>query len=149
MLGAFGTVKIPMIGYLRPRIVQTDEEHTVVRIPLGRRSQNHLKSMYFGALSVGADLAAGWAAMQAVQEAKQEGHRVDFVFKDVQGDFLRRPDGHVHFTCDDGAAVRAMVAKAVKTGERQNRPVDVVATVPSRGDDPVARFTLTLSLKAR
>ena len=37
-----------------------------------------------------------------------------------------------------------------RTGERVTIPVDVVATVPKRyGDEPVARFTLGLSLKKK
>jgi len=38
----------------------------------------------------------------------------------------------------------------VRTGQRVTLPVEVVATVPSRyGDEPVARFTMGLSLKQR
>ena len=150
LLRAFGTLKIPLIGFVRPRFVSLSEDETVVRIPLQRRTRNHLKSMYFGALSIGADLAAGWAAMDAIQTQRaQGGPRIDFVFKDVRGEFLRRPDDDVQFTCRAGQQVRDLVAAAIESGERQNLPVDVVATVPSRGEDPVARFTLTLSLRAR
>ncbi len=48
------------------------------------------------------------------------------------------------------AAVRELVKEAVETGERVNTTVHVTATVPSRlGDEPVARFELTLSLKLK
>jgi acyl-coenzyme A thioesterase PaaI-like protein len=147
-LAAFGHTKIPMIGYVRPRLVAAGDD-VVVRIPLGRRTRNHLGSMYFGALAVGADLAAGWTVMAAARDERNaSGRRVDFVFKDAHSEFLRRPDGHVHFTCRDGMAIRALVARAVASGQREELGVEVVATVPSR-TEPVARFAMTLSVKAR
>lgn len=151
MLAAFGLTKVPMIGYVRPKVVEASAERTVMRLPLGRRTRNHLGSMYFGALNVGADLAAGWAALSAIQAARSAGApRIDFVFKSSSAEFLRRPDGHVHFTCTSGGAVRDLVDKAIATGERCELMVPVVATVPSRtGDEPVAQFELELSIKAR
>ena len=40
-----------------------------------------------------------------------------------------------------------MVDETVRTGERVNRPINVIATVPSIADEPVAQFVLTLSLR--
>lgn len=150
LLRAFGVLKVPLIGHLRTRIVEHSDDHTVVKVPLRRRSKNHWGTMYFGALAVGADVAGGWAAMEAILDAKKRtGADVGFVFRDVQAEFLRRPDGHVHFTCRDVPAMRELIEAAVADGERHDLPVEVVATVPSHSDDPVARFTLTLSVKAR
>ena len=40
--------------------------------------------------------------------------------------------------------------KAIETGERVNLPVPVTATVPSVfGDEPVAEFVITLSVKEK
>lgn len=136
--------KIPLIGYVRPRVERVDADEVDIVIPLGRRTKNHWGTMYFGALAIGADLAAGMHAMHAVGVAKEQGHRIGFVFKDVEAEFTRRPDGDVHFRSRDGKAVAKAVAKAAKTGERVNIPVPVECT--ANGHD-VARFTLTLSLK--
>ncbi|HEY8887948.1 MAG TPA: DUF4442 domain-containing protein, partial [Gallionella sp.] len=54
-LRLFGFAKIPMMLYVRPSVMEISNERVVVRIPLTRRTRNHLGSMYFGALSVGAD----------------------------------------------------------------------------------------------
>jgi hypothetical protein len=46
--------------------------------------------------------------------------------------------------------VRAAVEETDRTGERVTLPVEVVATVPKKyGDEPVARFTMGLSLKRK
>ncbi|MFQ6604583.1 MAG: PaaI family thioesterase [Fidelibacterota bacterium] len=145
-LTIFGLTKIPMLFYARPSVVAIDDHHIIVKIPLRRRTRNHLGSMYFGALAVGADCAGGFLAMELIQRA---GVPVSLVFKDIQGTFLKRPDGDVHFTCHDGDKIKALVASVVKSEERQNLPVNITATVPAVGPERVAQFTLTLSLKKK
>src|SRR5207253_3130264 len=110
-------------------------------------NRNHLGSMYFAVLAAGADLAAGFLAMEAIRRSREP---VALIFKNVQAEFLKRAEGDVHFTCDEGILVTDLVQKALETGERVELPVPVIATVPSKhGDEPVARFTLTLSLKRK
>lgn len=146
-LRAFGFLKVPMIYFCSPSIVEMTDEKVVVRIPHRRRTINHLRSLYFGTLCVGADVAGGILAMRLIQKA---GNQVNLVFKDFHAEFLKRAEGDTHFTCVDGQAVRAAVERALASGERENIPVHVVATTPKQlGDEPVARFTLTLSLKRK
>lgn len=143
MLRAWAMKNVPMIGYVRPRLVASSDESVTFRIPLTRRTRNHLKSMYFGALQVGADVAGGFMALRHAQNA---GEPISFVFKDAQANFLRRAEADVDFTCQDGAAIQRMVDTAIRTGERHELPVRIEATA---GDEVVARFTLTLSLKPK
>ncbi len=146
----FGLVKIPLIWYVRPRVVALDDDNITVVLPLTRRTKNHWGTMYFGALAIGADLASGLIAMNVIEaEKKAGGPAVTLLFKDIHGEFLRRPEGPVHFTCDQGAAIRTLVQKAAASGERENMPVKLTCTVPSKGPEEVARFTLTLSLKRK
>jgi acyl-coenzyme A thioesterase PaaI-like protein len=146
-LRAFGWTKVPLIFYCAPSVVELTDERAVVRIPHTRRTINHLRSLYFGTLCVGADVAGGLMAMRLIQKA---GNQVNLVFKDFHAEFLKRAEGDTHFTCTDGQAVRAAVERALVSGERENIPVHVVATTPRQlGEEPVARFTLTLSLKRK
>jgi hypothetical protein len=134
-----------MIGWCRPKILSIDDKHVTMKIPLGRRTKNHLNSMYFGALAVGADVAGGFLAMAM---AEQRGVKISLAFKSVQADFHKRPEGDVIFTCQDGEKISAMIGNAIETGERINQPVTIVATCPSlHGDEPMATFELTLSVK--
>lgn len=140
-------LKIPVLLFLGPRMLRLDETGCTVLIPFGWRSKNHVGSMYFGALCAGADLAGGLPALRAIRA----GHpKVVIVFADIQGQFLKRADGDVHFACEQGAEVAAAVEKADRTGERITMPVHVTCTVPSKyGSEPVARFTLGLSMKRK
>ncbi|HEY1433998.1 MAG TPA: DUF4442 domain-containing protein [Thermoanaerobaculia bacterium] len=139
--------KIPLLFFLRPSVVAVDERSTVIRIPLTRRSRNHLGSMYFGALCAGADLAGALTAMRRIEAS---GRRISLIFKDLRAQFFKRAESDVLFSCGDGEAVAALVARAIESGEREELPVRVVATAPATlGAEPVAEFLLTLSLKRR
>jgi acyl-coenzyme A thioesterase PaaI-like protein len=146
-LRAFGFLKIPMIFFCSPRLVEMTDDAVEMVIPLSYRTKNHLGSMYFGVLAVGADVAGGLIAMRLIQKS---GNRVSLIFKDFRAEFLRRPEADVHFRSVDGAKVRALVEKALETGERVNETVEVIATCPKKsGDEPVAKLYLTLSLKRK
>jgi acyl-coenzyme A thioesterase PaaI-like protein len=146
-LWKFGFTKIPLIFFVRPQIVEMCSTECVIKIPLKRRTKNHLKSMYFGVLAIGADLSGGLMAMDAI---KTSGHKISLIFKDMNVDFLKRVEGDAFFTCQDGVAITNLVNEAIKTGERVYLPLKITTTVPEKfGREPVAEFTLTLSLKIK
>ncbi len=139
------SLRIPVLLFLGPRVLELDGGGCAVKIPLGLRSRNHLGSMYLGALCAGADLASG---LNAAWLIFREHRQVKLSFKELNAQFLKRADGDVVFRSREGAKVREAVERADATGERVTLPVEVVATVPEKyGDEPVARFTMGLSLK--
>ena len=140
-----GLFKIRLLGFVNAKLVEYSEEKTVVRIPLNRKTRNHLGSVYFGALAVGADVTGAWIAFDYLDRTKKN---VSIVFKDLQAEFLKRADGDVHFTCLDGPDVLASFKQTILDGERKNIPLTVTATVPSKyGEEPVATFVMTLSMR--
>jgi acyl-coenzyme A thioesterase PaaI-like protein len=146
MIRAWALRFIPLLFFVRPAIVELTGERSVVRIPLRRRTSNHLGSMYFAALCAGADAAAGLAAFKTISSKRA---RVSLIFKDFSAEFFKRAEGDVEFSCSDGAAVREAVERTIGSGERENVLTRVVATVPSISEEPIASFVLTLSLKRR
>lgn len=147
-LRLFGLLKIPVIFYVGARVFEINPERCIISIPLTRRTRNHYGSMYFGVLAVGADLGCGYLAQYISEE--QAPRQVSLLFKDFQANFLKRPEGDVHFICDEGAKIKEAVGKTIASGERQNFPVRVYAVVPAvSAHEPIAEFCLTLSLKAK
>lgn len=144
-LWSFSHFKIPLIGYLRPKLISLDDKHIIVKLPLTRRSKNHLHSMYFGALAVGADLAGGLHGFYHAKKAKVD---ASMVFKSFQAQFLRRPESDVYFVCDMGEEVKAMIEESQKTGERINKPIKIKAFInyPENSEE-VADFILEISIK--
>jgi acyl-coenzyme A thioesterase PaaI-like protein len=141
----FGLTQVPLIFLVSPRVVSLTSERVEIRIPLNRLTRNHLKSMYFGTLCIGADVAGGLLAARLIRES---GAPVSLVFKDLKAEFLKRAEGGpVHFVCDDGQAIQDLVRRTLESGQRENLTVRVTASVPRVSSEPVARFELTLSLK--
>ena len=133
---------------MRPKIVELNHDRCIARVPLNwitRRRDIH--AMYLGTLCMGADIAAGLIAFTIVRERRE---RVSFIFKDIRGEFLKRAEDDVVFTNNDGPLIQDLLRRAQETGERQEATVRVTATVPSKlGDEPVAKFELTLSVKKK
>lgn len=144
MIRLFGLTKVAMIAYCKPSVILFNESTLEIKIPLNRRTRNHIKSMYFGALSVGADLTGGFLALPPIQKSKR---KIVLVFKDFNAKFLKRAESDVHFICKDGKAVKDLVDLAIKTQERQNYKLNIIARTPKISDDIVAEFELTLSIK--
>lgn len=141
----FSHFKVALIGYLKPRLITLSEKEIVIRLPLRRRSRNHLNSMYFGALSVGADLAGG---LHGFYHADRAQCKISLAFKSFQAQFLRRPESDVYFVCNEGELVKQMIEESQQSGERINKPITIKAytNYPSQPEE-VASFILELSIK--
>lgn len=146
-INLYGLLKIPLLLFVNPRVVESGKNRFVVKIPLSYRTKNHLNSMYFGALGIGAELSVAGAAVLAISESKQ---KIDFVFKDFSGQYLKRADGDVHFICDEVEAVTQMVEEAKTNPHRIERKFKGYAVVPKTHEtEPVFTYELTLSIKNR
>ncbi|APF02236.1 TPA: DUF4442 domain-containing protein [Legionella pneumophila] len=141
----FSHFKVALIGYLKPKLIQLTDNEIVVRLPLTRRSRNHLHSMYFGALAVGADIAGG---LHGFYHAKQAKCKVSLAFKAFQAQFLRRPESDVYFICTEGEVVKKMIEESKKSGERINKPIHITAYINYLSHpEEIADFILELSVK--
>lgn len=146
LINAYSIFKIPLLGFITPRVVEMGEQRSVVKVRLDLRTRNHLGVMYFGALAMGAELSI---ALKALQTIGASGKKIDFIFKDFKSEFLKRADDHVHFICDESEQVAALVKRASLDLERHTQTFSGYATVPSRSMDPVMTYQLTLSVKNR
>lgn len=143
----FTFLKLPLLNWVRPSIIELNDEIAILKIPLGRRTKNHLGTMYFGALSMGGE---GVVAATAVDEIRKSKKRIDFVFKEFHAEFLKRAEGDVHFICEEPTRVRELVLKAVESKERETEVFRSYAIVPAKSpSEIVAEFKVALSLKYR
>lgn len=143
----FGLTQVRLIHYCRPKIVDVNKDGVTLFMPLDRRTRNHVRSMYIGAMVVGVDMVTGFTALLKIRESKRN---VILIFKDLKANFLKRAEGDIHYICSEGKAIAAAVEEAIRTGERVNLPVPVIATVPDKfGGEPVAEFIITLSMKEK
>ena len=136
-----------MIGSCRPRVINVSDTEVVLSIPLNRRTRNHVGSMYIGAMTVGVDFVTGLTAMTSIKKSKKN---IVLIFKDLKSSFIKRAEGETFFTCNHTKEIEAAVKKVVDSKQRVNIEVPIIATVPEKfGDEPVAEFTITLSMKEK
>lgn len=144
LLWLMGCFKIPLISYVKPKLLQLDDEQIKVKIRLRRRTKNHLNSMYFGSLAVGADVAAG---LHAFYYAELAGEKISFAFKSVSAEFLKRATTDVVFVSNDGLVVKQVFTEALETKERVNQKINV--DVIDDNQEIVAKFALEISVKVK
>ncbi len=127
LLRYFGFTKIPLVLFVRPSVLQINDESAVIRIPFRRRTKNHLGSIYFGAMSIGVDLAGGILALRKIREQNQQ---ISLIFKNFNAEFMKRAEGHTHFICNDGKKIEELIKKAIESEERVEETLNIIATVP-------------------
>ena len=130
-----------MIAYCRPKILESNSKFVKIRIPLRRKTKNHLNSMYFGALSVGADFTAGLLVLNNLNKNKS---KAKLLFKDFQANFIKRALSDVVFICEDFKEIEKSVLNNINSGERVNFKIKVSAFCC---EDLIATFALTTSIK--
>lgn len=144
MVFLLGIFKIPLIGYVKPKVIQVDATTVKVKIRIRRRTKNHLNSMYFGALAVGADVTGG---IHAFYFAEEHGRKVSFAFKGMTAEFHKRAESDVTFVSNDGSTVRGAIEQSIATGDRVNDEVKVNAY--NSENELVASFVMGVSVKVK
>lgn len=136
--------KIPMIGFVRPKLLLLNDTEVEVKIRLRRRTRNHLKSMYFGALAVGSDIAAG---IHTFYFAEKMGKKVSFAFKGMNAEFIKRAESDIVFKCNQGDLIRKAMEQSDKEQIRINETV-VVKAIDNQGEI-VAKFDMIVSVRVK
>ena len=137
-----GFFKIPMLFFVRPKLITIDSRNVQIRINLRRRTKNHLNSMYFGALAVGADVAAG---IHAFYFAEKYGKKISFSFKSMNVQFIKRAETSIDFICNQGELIEKIILESDSEKQRKNQLIEVKAINDKQ--EIVAEFTLELSVK--
>ena len=140
---AFGIAKVPLLFMASPKVLILNDSECHVEIPFRKIVKNHLGSMYFGALAIGADTCVG---MLAFEQIYNSGEKVSLVFKDFSINFLKRAEGPTTFVCKKGHEVNALLEQTLSSGKRAHKTLEGYALCHG---ETVAEFQLTLSLKKK
>jgi acyl-coenzyme A thioesterase PaaI-like protein len=139
-----GKVKIPMLGYTGLKLIEINDTTVKAQIKLKRKTKNHLNSMYFGALAVGADVAAG---IHAFYFANVHEKKVSFAFKGMSCEFIKRAESDCMFISEDGKKVEDAILESIETGDRVNTTTVVKAY--DKENELVATFEMIVSVKCK
>lgn len=145
-LKAFALMQIPLLFLVNPKVEKISHEECEVRIPLNYMTKNHLGSMYFGTLAIGADASVALFALHLAKTYKDIS--VGVVFKDFKADFVKRAETDVIFRCEKGDQIRSMIDKAHKTDSRVTEPIDIDG-YSAVDRELIGKFTLGLSIRTK
>jgi acyl-coenzyme A thioesterase PaaI-like protein len=143
-LWLLGKFKIPLIGYTGVQLLELNETTVKAKVKLKRRTKNHLNSMYFGALAVGADVAGG---IHAFYYAQIHNKKVSFAFKGMNCEFIKRAESNCIFVSTDGKKVEDAILLSIQTQERVNETTHI--DVFNLENELVATFELIVSVKCK
>ncbi len=145
-LRLFTFFKIRLLSFMQPVVLEANRERVVLKVPLNRRTKNHLGGMFLGSLCTGADGAMGFLLTQFISLTDRG---LVGIVKEVHGKFLKRVEDDALFTCNDGSKIEDLIARARASSERIEDRIRVVVTVPTKfGNEPVAEFEMLVSVKA-
>lgn len=140
-----GLSAIPMMRYVRPKLVELAPDRTTVRIDVSHRSKNSFNSLFLGALATGGDCVAGLFFMKFMFDT---GHHTIPLVKSASSEYYKRVSTYALFTCTQGKELYEVCNEVVASGERRDITVHVIVTAPAEfGDEPVARISQVMSIK--
>ena len=143
MLKAFSLTKVPLLFATGAKVKSINDKQCIIKIPFKKKVKNHLGSLYFGALAIGADACIGLLANNKIFERKV---KVSLVFKSFEAQFLKRAEGPTLFICEQGEIISEMIDETLRSRERVTQDIEAYAMVQN---EKVATFKLGLSLKSR
>lgn len=136
---------IPMINDSQLSITKLDDRQCIIKMPFIRQNKNHVGSMYFGAITIGTEVAAGILAFNYLDKYNLEPL---LVFKDISGGFLRRAESDTYFICSDYQAISAALKELTETQQRINVTVSVIGVTDlTKLDEKISDFKITISIK--
>lgn len=144
LIKALSFFKVPLLFSASPKVIEFTDTITTAYLPLSRKNKNHVGSMYFGALAMGAELSIALMAIKGTNESK---HKVVFIFKDFSAQFLKRADKGVYFTCEEANLAMDIIREAEESGERVEKTMKGYAYTDKKTKEPILTYTLTLSVK--
>jgi hypothetical protein len=98
--------------------------------------------MYFGALSVGADIAGG---IQVFYFSKKMDRKVSFAFKGMNAQFLKRAESDIVFESNEGQKIQEVMQKSLAEQSRVNDSILVEAK--NNLGEVVATFEMIVSVR--
>jgi len=144
LLKGYMLAKLPLGLLAGLRIETFDADHCAVSVPYGWLSTNPFRSTYFAALSMAAEMSTGALGLSVVEAAPRP---ISILIVGMTGQFTKKATDKTTFTCQDGAAMAAAVAKTLETGESVQVECTTVGT--NQAGDEVASFTFTWSFKRK
>lgn len=136
--------KLPMGLLAGLRLDAISKEEATVSLPFCYLNKNPFRSIYFGSLSMGAELSSGILAMLAVSEAATP---VSMLVQNMRAEFVKKATSRTQFHCRDGQIIRNTVMECIQT--RDGKTIETLSVGTDTEGNVVARFWFTWTFKPK
>jgi Domain of unknown function (DUF4442) len=113
-------------------------------VPYKWFSQNPFKSTYFACLAMAAEMSTGLLAMLNTYKSKPA---ISMLVTGLEANYFKKATGITLFTCEDGAAITAVVEDVVESSEAKS--IRAKSTGRNERGELVAEFFITWSFKVK
>lgn len=135
--------RVPLLFFCSPKILTLDNS-SKVKIPLNWVTKNHYRTMYFGALCMGAELSV---ALPLLEQMFLKKRKVNFIFKDFKADFLKRADTDVVFEFSEVQSILNLVDNCEKQNTRLTQSFQGKAYSSNNHEVIFMNFEIAISVK--
>jgi hypothetical protein len=135
---------LPAAYFSGVRVKHADEASCTVIVPFKWFSKNPFRSTYFACLGMAGELSTGILAMA---HCYQSDPAVSMLVRNMEASFTKKATGITTFTCNDGEAIKNIVAKAKQSGEGET--LRVKSTGVNDAGEVVAEFYITWGFKVK
>ncbi len=146
LLRALSSRRVPLLFLCSPQIVELSENESVVKIPLQFTTKNHVGSMYFGALAMGAELSVALPVVFAVFEQRQP---FNFLFTQFNCEFIKKAKEDIYFVFSNVTEQRTFMNR-LQPGESGTLLSDGAAYLASdyaARTSPVIKYKIGINIK--
>ena len=135
--------KLPSAVWWGLRVKSCTHLRCEVVIPYNWRTKNPFRSIYFAALAGAGELSTGLLCIIALQNRKD----ISMLVVSQEATFVKKADGFITFTCNEGQAIIDLIQRTLDSGEAQTITMTSVGR-NTKGEE-VCRVNIKWSFKKR
>ncbi|MGO2102407.1 MAG: DUF4442 domain-containing protein [Psychroflexus halocasei] len=143
-LNLFLFLKLPNAWFSGVRLKELSNNHAVSSVKHRWINQNPFKSMYFAVQAMAAELVTGVLVMQAIQKSNR---KISMLVAQNTSEFTKKATGRIHFTCQQGHEIDAIIEKCISTGEGQK--IWLKSVGKNEKNEVVSTFNFEWTLKVK
>lgn len=136
--------KLPAAFFSGVKIMDIDEERSVVSVPYKWLTQNPFRSTYFASLAMAAEMSTGILAMMHIYRRTPP---VSMLITNMEATYFKKGTGTTYFVCEEGKLIYDKIVLSTTTGEPKS--ITVKSSGRNRKGEIVAEFLFTWSFKVK
>lgn len=135
---------LPMAWLAGLKIEKLEDDVSSISVPYKWLTTNPFKSIYFACLAMAAELSSGILVMMYI---KEQSIPISMLVVKIQGEFTKKANQKILFTCVDGLKIKEAVKNAIESNEIVT--IDTLSVGLNTDNEEVCRFNIQWSIKSK